>query len=69
MFSDFLSLFRSTRSAQWTCAGWTLAELEQVLASERSKEGLPRTPYPWLAGVKPLPSRKGRPPLRLVVNN
>jgi hypothetical protein len=65
MFSGFLSFFRPTQSAEWT-----LAELDVVLAAERRQNEPPaRTPYPWLADVKPLPPRTGRAHLRLVVNN
>ena len=65
MFSGLLSFFRPATPAEWT-----LAELDAVLAAERSQSPPPaRTPYPWLADAKPLPPRTGRAQLRLVVNN
>ena len=65
MLSGLFSFFRPVHPADWT-----LAELDAVLAAERSQTAPPvRTPYPWLADAKPLPPRTGRAHLRLVVNN
>lgn len=51
-----------------TARCWRADKLEALIDDLRAC-CLERTPYPWLAGVPPLPRRTGRAHLRLVVNN